>query len=544
MRRLAVVALSACSLAIVGLGLAPGAASAAFTQCPAVGNDTSCQYLITVGETENSVEADPAQGPYDGVEDSLIGVQNNSGKPLSSLPISAESNLFGFENDGICSPDTSGGSTGPAAPGCVLLAFNSGELPNAKHGEPCPSGGDTECGFEDGEQPAGNKFPEGISVNGFDAKKNPVSGYEGPTSYFTNIAAFGIFGFGSGVVNFAPAIPPGGSSYFSLELPPTSGFGNKTELTTTLSGEGKSGASISVLAGSAVTDAATLTGENAASGTGKVTFRVYSDPGCTQLVAEAGVVKMAGGVAKPSGAEALPAGRYYWQASYGGDLSHQSALSACGSEILNVLTPTSTSTVQSGAGVKFSSIAVPVGASVTDSALISGANAATATGTVTYALFKNSKCALPAVATSSAAVSGGIAGPSAPAKPAAGRYWWIASYSGDEKNAPSASPCGGEVLIVGKKLTLGLKLVKGCVSKRHFRIHPGRKGKFEEFINGKLERSGRIGSNGASVDLRGLPKGAYVVQLVVTDSKGHSFFETHTFHTCIAGKHKHKGKKH
>jgi hypothetical protein len=543
MRRV-VVGLSAVSLAVCVLWLAPGGASAAFTQCPPVGNDASCQYLITVGETENSVEADPGQGPYDGIEDSLIGVQNNSGKPISSLPISAESNLFGFENDGLCSPDFSGGTSGPAAPGCVVLAFNSAGEANVNAGESCPNGGDTSCGFEDKEEPKEPPFPEGISVNGLDAQKNPVSGYEGPTSYFTNVAAFGIFGFGSGVVNFAPPIPPGGSSYFSLELPPTSGFGNKTELTTTLSGEGKSGASISVLAGSPVTDAATLTGENAATGTGKVTFRVYSDPACTQLVAEAGVVKMAGGVAKPSSPEALPVGRYYWQASYGGDLSHQSALSACGSEILSVVTATSTATVQSGAGVKFSSIAVPVGTSVTDSALISGANAATATGTVTYALFKNSKCTLPALATSSATVIGGVAGPSAPVKPAAGRYWWVASYSGDEKNAPSASPCGGEVLIVAKKLTLGLKLVKGCVSKRHFRIHPGRKGKFEEFINGKLERSGRIGSNGASVDLRGLAKGAYVVQLVVTDSKGRSFFETRTFHTCVAGKHKHNGKKH
>src|SRR5260370_38825277 len=96
-----------------------------------------------------------------------------------------------------------------------------------------------------------------------------------------------------------------------------------------------------------------------------------------------------------------------------------------------------------------------------------------------------------------------------------------------------------------KKLSHGLKYVKGCLSQCHFRMLPGKKGMVEEFINGKLELSGKLGINGASVDLRGLPKGAYVVQLVISDSKGHIFFETRTFRTCVPGKHgKHKRKKH
>src|SRR6266852_571747 len=122
MRRL--VAFGGVSLVWFVLWLAPNVASAAFTQCPRVANDASCQYLITVTESETTVELDPTQGPYEGIEDALIGVQNNSGKPLSSLPLSAESNLFGFENDGLCSPDFSGATAGPAAPGCVVLHEN------------------------------------------------------------------------------------------------------------------------------------------------------------------------------------------------------------------------------------------------------------------------------------------------------------------------------------------------------------------------------------------------------------------------------------
>jgi hypothetical protein len=37
-------------------------------------------------------------------------------------------------------------------------------------------------GLEDKLEPKGNKLPAGILVNRFDEQKNPVTGYEGPTS--------------------------------------------------------------------------------------------------------------------------------------------------------------------------------------------------------------------------------------------------------------------------------------------------------------------------------------------------------------------------
>ena len=56
-----------------------------------------------------------------------------------------------------------------------------------------------------------------------------------------------------------------------------------TTVTTSLSGGGDSGASISVPGGTAVTDTATLAGTNASTATGTVTYNVYSDAACTTL---------------------------------------------------------------------------------------------------------------------------------------------------------------------------------------------------------------------------------------------------------------------
>src|SRR6202030_4053654 len=139
-----------------------------------------------------------------------------------------------------------------------------------------------------GGEPKGVTYPEGILINGYGKNENPVTGYEGPSYWFTGIAPFGAFPFGSGVVNFSPAIPPGGSTYFSLESPPVGGFGSASTLTTTLSGGGQSGASISVLQGTSVTDTATLGGANASIATGTVNYNVYGNSTCTQLVTAAG----------------------------------------------------------------------------------------------------------------------------------------------------------------------------------------------------------------------------------------------------------------
>jgi hypothetical protein len=100
------------------------------------------------------VKADPTQPPFDGIEDTLFGVRNNSTKSIAAIPLRGSQTIFGFDDDGIC-------------------AVN-----------PRPAG----CPFG-------------------------PTGYEGPGVTFSSISA----DLKSGVVNFTPPIPPGGSAYFGLE---------------------------------------------------------------------------------------------------------------------------------------------------------------------------------------------------------------------------------------------------------------------------------------------------------------------------------------
>src|SRR2546423_13531117 len=69
------------------LAFAPAGASAVFTQCPPVGRDAGCQFLVTISNGAPSVQEDVTQGPYEGADDSLIGVQNSSSKSISALPL-------------------------------------------------------------------------------------------------------------------------------------------------------------------------------------------------------------------------------------------------------------------------------------------------------------------------------------------------------------------------------------------------------------------------------------------------------------------------
>jgi len=269
-----------------------------FTQCPAVGLDTSCAILIVVEPGGSLVSyTDPSQGPFDGIEDTLIGVQNDSKSTVTKIALQGTTfpGIFEFDGDGLCS------------------GFNE-------------SGEEGEGGFN--PPPAGCPF-------------GPTT-YEGPGTSFT------IVNGNEGEVNFTEGgLAPGKSTYFSLEGAISltckeelctgeepKEEASETTLTTSLSGGGQEGEEITVPAGTAVTDQGTLSGENVSTAVGTVSYSVYSDPECSKLVANAGTVKVSEGEVPPSEPQTLSTpGTYYWQASYSGDAANEPSVSECGTEI-------------------------------------------------------------------------------------------------------------------------------------------------------------------------------------------------------------------
>lgn len=97
------------------LASASPATSAPFTECPHVGADTSCAILIVINPVgAPSIMTDGSQGPYDGVEDTMVGIYNNSAQTITSLPLTGN-DIFGFDQDGICDPNNSNVSFSPGA---------------------------------------------------------------------------------------------------------------------------------------------------------------------------------------------------------------------------------------------------------------------------------------------------------------------------------------------------------------------------------------------------------------------------------------------
>lgn len=141
-------------LAAGALAIAAAPANAAVF--PGYGNDTNGpEYTITYnadGSVTTTLNT-PDQGPYDGSDDTYIGVINNSGSPLTGLGfVTSTTDIFGFDQDGI---NTYG------APGNLT----------------------------------------------------DTTGYGGPDTYFSNINSSAT----GGNINFVTPIPDGGATYFSLE---------------------------------------------------------------------------------------------------------------------------------------------------------------------------------------------------------------------------------------------------------------------------------------------------------------------------------------
>jgi hypothetical protein len=229
-----------------------------------------------------------------------------------------------------------------------------------------------------------------------------------------------------------------------------------TQVSTTLTGGGHSGETITVPEHTAVSDHATLSGTNVAGATGTVEYSVYSDSACTKLLASAGTASIAGGTAPPSSPQTLAAGKYYWQASYSGDANNNASKSECGAEVQTVSAeaeeepegeadPTTVLTSLSGGGQTGAAVTVPDETPVSDRATLRGTNAVEATGTVSYSLYSDGACTKLVRTAGSVEVSSGVVPASSAVLLPEGTYYWQASYGGDTGNLPSKSACGTEI---------------------------------------------------------------------------------------------------
>ena len=151
--------ISALMFALVA-SVAAGTASATPNICPNIGNDSNCGVIITINPNLSLSFSHTGQGPYDGSDDTLVGVINTSTSTINSLNLTG-SNIFGFEGDGISS-----------------------------------------------------------NIYGAPGNSQDTTGYGGPMTFFTNIDTST---YNTGTANFIGGLAAGQSTYFSLEEDLTGG---------------------------------------------------------------------------------------------------------------------------------------------------------------------------------------------------------------------------------------------------------------------------------------------------------------------------------
>jgi hypothetical protein len=227
------------------------------------------------------------------------------------------------------------------------------------------------------------------------------------------------------------------------------------------------------------------TGFTVSSDTAKIGGFAQVDPGTTvELVMDGRVVDTAkvpltgaSGATPPELAVNVPPGQHTLMAKYLGDANELPSVSPPITVQGSGGTPTTTSpssctptaskgvrvlsgdppcltltTILSGGGKTGAMIEVPVGTRVTDQATLTGPNAASATGTVSYLVYDNAACSGPALVAGGGAVDGRIVHPSDPipltrnANGAAFGYWRV-KYSGDGTNPPLFTACGEEEVL-------------------------------------------------------------------------------------------------
>jgi photosystem II stability/assembly factor-like uncharacterized protein len=196
----------------------------------------------------------------------------------------------------------------------------------------------------------------------------------------------------------------------------------------------------SVAIGGTVSDEATVSGRVNPQEGASVTFNLFApaDTSCTGVPVFTSTVAYAAAATNVASGSFTPTapGTYRWTAAYTGDANNEAKTSGCGSETVTVGLATPGLAGQASPGGT-------AGEAIHDTATLSGAFAPT--GTVTFWLYgpEDGTCSGPALAESTATVSGNGSYESAAVSPAiAGEYQWVAEYSGDSNNGPAGTACG------------------------------------------------------------------------------------------------------
>ena len=217
--------------------------------------------------------------------------------------------------------------------------------------------------------------------------------------------------------------------------------------------------STSVAPGTPVTDVAILI-DGASNAGGTVTYNVYSGSSsnsCTGTPVMTSTVTVTNGIvprSAPFTPTASQVGSYEWQAFYSGDAYDLGAVSACGSELLNVSQVSSTTTTNASPRSGRVGQVLTIG----DTATVTGSGIAP-TGTVSFTFYADATCSNAvaglggdvALATGTGGVSTATYA-SSWTPPTPGTFYWFARYSGDARYLASHTGCADstESVVISK----------------------------------------------------------------------------------------------
>ena len=202
--------------------------AAPFNECPTINDATGCGVLIDLTSAGAQIIPDSNVNQFDGSDDTLIGIVNNTNAPVSSVNLSSTTDaIFGFDGDGICKggPGTGNaygnwignggcayGTTGYEGPFTSFTNYdpnpndadNTGTLLLTGLGGGLAPGGSTFFGLESKLDAATFTVPASFSVTKSASPASVVAGSGTPITYTINADNVGGPGGSATITDSAP----------------------------------------------------------------------------------------------------------------------------------------------------------------------------------------------------------------------------------------------------------------------------------------------------------------------------------------------------